>query len=216
MNAYQQGMQKSMSEANEVPHLYYHETINVSELENLRQKLKKMKTKVTMMGLLTKTFSLALNSHPKINSTYKPDKTEFQFETHESHNISIAIDSPGGLVAPNIKNVQALSILEIQQKLEELKILSLQNKLTSSELLNGTICLSNIGTIGGRSACPLMLCPQTCIVAIGRVVETPVYINGNLFNQKHITLSYGCDHRVIDGASVSRFSNEWKNIIENP
>ena len=70
-----------------------------------------------MMGLLTKTFSLALLSNPRMNSTYEPNKNEFQFETHSSHNISLAIDSPNGLVAPNIKNVQNLSILDIQDKI---------------------------------------------------------------------------------------------------
>ena len=60
MNPYQQGMQKSMTAANKVPHLYLHEKVDVSELDSMRKKLKEQKYKVTMMGLLTKTFSLAL------------------------------------------------------------------------------------------------------------------------------------------------------------
>lgn len=66
------------------------------------------------------------------------------------------------------------------------------------------------------SACPLVLVPQTCIVAIGKVVETPIYAGSVLIKKKYMTMSFGCDHRVIDGGSVAKFSNSWKNILENP
>lgn len=122
------------------------------------------------MGILIKTFSLALAENPRINSTYRTDKDEYSFEIHDSHNISLAIDSPNGLVVPNIKNVQDLSILDIQNKLSELKKLSDEGRLTKDHLQGGTVCLSNIGTIAGISACPLVLCPQICIVAIGKVI----------------------------------------------
>lgn len=199
-----------------MPHLYLHEKIDISELESLRSKLKADGVKVTMTGLLTKMFSLALSKHPRINSTYKPSQDEFSFETHVSHNISIAIDSPNGLVAPNIKNVQDLTLMQINEQILELKALSEQARLTREHLSGGTICISNIGTIAGISACPLVVCPQICIVALGKIVETPVYHNSGLIKKKFMTMSFGCDHRVIDGASVARFSNEWKRLLENP
>ena len=79
--------------------------------------------------------------------------------------------------------------------------------------MDGTVCLSNIGPIGGVSACPLLLPPQVCIVAIGKVMEIPVFVNNSVHKRKQISLSFGCDHRVVDGASVARFSNEWKRIL---
>lgn len=117
---------------------------------------------------------------------------------------------------PNIKNVQDLSIVEIQEKLVELKKLSESAKLTREYLEGGTICLSNIGTIAGVSASPLILAPQVCIVAIGKVMETPYYFGSSMVKKKFMTMSFGCDHRIIDGASVAKFSNSWKNILENP
>jgi 2-oxoisovalerate dehydrogenase E2 component (dihydrolipoyl transacylase) len=74
MNNFQKGMQKSMTESNKIPHLYLHEEINVSEADHMRHKLKSMNMRVTMMGILMKTFSLALRLHPKMNSTYLPDE----------------------------------------------------------------------------------------------------------------------------------------------
>lgn len=76
------------------------------------------------MGILTKTFSLALSQHPHLNSIYRPDKDMYSFEISQNHNISLAIDTPNGLVVPNIKNVETLSILQIQEKLSELKRLA--------------------------------------------------------------------------------------------
>lgn len=73
MNSFQKGMQKTMTEANKIPHLYLHESIDVTELDLIREKFKSSGLRVTMMGLLTKTFSIALSSHPKFNSTYRID-----------------------------------------------------------------------------------------------------------------------------------------------
>ena len=66
-----------MTESNEVPHLYLHETVDISEADHMRKKLKTEKIKVTIMGILMKTFSLALNKHPRMNSTYQPNKDPF-------------------------------------------------------------------------------------------------------------------------------------------
>jgi 2-oxoisovalerate dehydrogenase E2 component (dihydrolipoyl transacylase) len=66
------------------------------------------------MGLLIKTFSMALKKYPRMNSTYQPSTNEFEYTVHHNHNISVAIDSPNGLVVPNIKNVETLNLLQIQ------------------------------------------------------------------------------------------------------
>ena len=72
----------------------------------MRKTIKNNETKVTLMGILIKTFSLALKKYPIMNATYEPEKNEFEYTIQGAHNISIAIDSPNGLVVPNIRNVQ--------------------------------------------------------------------------------------------------------------
>lgn len=72
MTLFEKGMQKSMAVANTIPHLYYHEEIDLTECEKLRKTLKANHKKVTVMGLLIKTFSMALKKYPRINSTYNP------------------------------------------------------------------------------------------------------------------------------------------------
>lgn len=97
--------------------------------------------------------------------------------------------------------------MDIQAEIERLRNLAVSAKLTASELNNGTVCLSNIGTIGGIMANPLILPPQACIVAIGKLQTVGKYMDGQFVPRKVINVSFGCDHRIIDGATVARFSN---------
>ncbi|CAD8067560.1 unnamed protein product [Paramecium primaurelia] len=214
MSDFQKGMQKSMTESNTIPHLYLQEEIDVTSLSLFREELKKQQN-ITFMTLFIKSFSLALLQFPILNSTYDPS-VPFQFITHQDHNISIAMDSPKGLVVPNIKQVQNLSILEVQQQLNKLKKLGDESKLGPNELNNGTICISNIGTIAGTYVGPLILPPQVCIVGIGRVVLQPRFIAGSYQPRKIINTSFGCDHRILDGATIARFQNTWKQYLEQP
>jgi 2-oxoisovalerate dehydrogenase E2 component (dihydrolipoyl transacylase) len=151
-----------------------------------------------------------------MNSLYHPDVNPYEYSIHPTHNISIAIDSPNGLVVPHIKGVNRLTLSDIQSELDRLRVLATEAKLTGKELIGGTVCLSNIGTIGGTHACPLILPPQVCIVAIGKMQSIPKYRSGELVERKTLNVSFGCDHRVVDGATVARFSNHWKQLIENP
>lgn len=106
-----------------------------------------------------------------------------------------------------------------------MKELGDNNRLTTAELFNGTTALSNIGSIGGRYAGPLNLDNQVCIAAVGKVVDTPRFVDAvqvdgrtlyDVTNAKMMSVNFGCDHRVLDGATVARFSNRWKDLIENP
>lgn len=125
---------------------------------------------------MIKAFSLALTDYPKVNSLYFPE-TPNQCQIHKSHNISIAIDSPAGLVAPNIKNVQNLTIREIQEEVLRLRSLAQQMKIGGEELFGGTVALSNIGTIGGTYGAPINLPNQVCIGAIGRIRDKPLFVD---------------------------------------
>lgn len=113
-----------MTESNTIPHLYLHEEFDITEVERMRKTLKADNRKVTVMGILVKTFSLALKQFPRMNSVYHPEKNPYEYSIHPSHNISIAIDSPNGLVVPHIKEVNSLSLTDIQLQLERLRNLS--------------------------------------------------------------------------------------------
>eukprot|EP01018_Ginkgo_biloba_P027884 Gb_40315 [translate_table: standard] len=134
-----------------------------------------------------------------------------------SHNIGVAMATPYGLVVPNIKNVQSLSILEITKELQRLVQGASNNKLTSEDVSGGTITISNFGAIGGKFGSPLLNLPEVAIVAIGRIQKLPRFSDdGTVYPASIMNVTFGADHRVIDGATVAKFCNQWKLLIEKP
>ena len=131
--------------------------------------------KISVFSFILKAYSLAIQDYPKINSLYSPDKP-YECEIHSSHNISIAIDTLNGLIAPNIKDVQNKSILEVQRSIIDLRDKADKVQVGGQDLFGGTSALSNIGTIGGTYASPLNLPNQVCIVALGKVKESPSFV----------------------------------------
>lgn len=218
MKLFEQGMVKSMNHAVTVPHFNLHDEYDITELEVLRQSLKAQGQSFTLFSFIVKAFSLAIESMPRMNSSYYPENNQYECQLNSVHNISIAIDSPQGLAAPNLKNVGSLSISDINNQIKELQKITSEGKLTAYNLEGGTIALSNIGTITGSFAAPLTLPNQVCIVALGKLSTKPVFnnMNSSFEPKKILPISFGCDHRVLDGATVARFSVAWKKLLENP
>lgn len=122
-----------------------------------------------------------------------------------------------GLVVPNVKNVQRMSVLEIATELSRLIQLAGKNMLATEDISGGTITVSNFGAIGGKFGSPIINVPEVAIVAIGRMQQVPrLRGDGSFVNSSVMTVTWGADHRVIDGATVAHFCNEWKLLIEQP
>merc|ERR1712110_590721 len=134
-----------------------------------------------------------------------------------SHNIALAMDTPMGLLVPSIKGVQNLSVFEIALELNRLQQLGVAGKLSTSDLTGGTFSLSNIGSIGGTYAKPVILPPQVAIGALGKLQVLPRFDDDDNIIKAHIVkFSWSADHRVLDGATVARFSNRMKDYLEDP
>jgi len=202
-----------------IPHFTYADEVNMSELIALRTELKeryaKQGIRLTMMPFFIKALSLSLKQFPILNSQVNEDCTELKYLA--SHNIGMAVDSPSGLLVPNIKNVQDLSIVEIAEHSNRLTEQARAGRISPNDLKGGTITISNVGAIGGTIATPIISKPQVAIVALGRVQTLPRFdVEGNVSAQKIMTISWSGDHRVIDGATMAHFSNTWKAFLENP
>ncbi|KAF5753612.1 putative dihydrolipoyllysine-residue (2-methylpropanoyl)transferase [Helianthus annuus] len=219
LRAYQRAMVKSMTAAASVPHFHYVEEINCDSLIELKSAFQKENTdpevKFTFLPVLIKALSMALTTHPLVNST-------FNLETYEvtlkgSHNIGIAMATPSGLVVPNIKNVQSLSIFEIAKELSRLQKLAMANKLPPADISGGTITLSNIGSIGGKFGSPLINVPEVAIIALGKIQKVAHFADdGTVYPVSLMTVNIAADHRILDGANVAFFCKEWKEYIEKP
>jgi len=167
------------------------------------------------MPMFIKATSMALLHFPILNSSVDLDCENITFKG--SHNIGVAMDTQQGLLVPNVKNVQNKSIFDIAVELNRLHQQGLTGKLTPDDLTGGTFTLSNIGSIGGTYAKPVIMPPEVAIGAIGRIQEVPKFDeNDNVYKAHIVNISWSADHRVIEGATMARFSNLWKSYLENP
>lgn len=219
LRGFQRTMVKTMSMAAKIPHFHYVEEINCDALVELRAVFQNENpdpnVKHTFLPLLIKSLSMALNKYPLLNSCFSEESQEVILKGF--HNIGIAMATPHGLVVPNIKKVQSLSILEITKELSRLQQLALESKLSRDDISGGTITLSNIGAIGGKFGSPLVNSPEVSIIALGRIQKVPQFgVDGNVYPASIMSVNIGADHRVLDGATVARFCNEWKLYIEKP
>jgi 2-oxoisovalerate dehydrogenase E2 component (dihydrolipoyl transacylase) len=159
-------MVQSMTQSLTIPHFVYADEFEMSTASQVRRQIndtlakqqQQPTKKLSYMPLVLKAASLALSEFPILNSSLSPDLSQIVY--HGSHNIGVAMDTPAGLLVPNIKNVQALSLQEISDELHRLQEAGTAGKLSQEDQQGTTFSLSNIGAIGGTYAVPVIASPQ--------------------------------------------------------
>jgi len=171
--------------------------------------------KLTLLPLLVKALSAALAAHPHVNASLATGGDALV--VHADHNIGVAMATLSGLVVPNIKRVQDLSVAQVAGELARLQRAAAANALSPDDVTGGTITVSNIGAIGGTSAAPLVSPPELAIVALGRVRRVPGFdAAGAIVPRSLLPVSWGADHRAVDGAALALLCNTWRELVEQP
>ncbi|KAF9152080.1 hypothetical protein BG015_005829 [Linnemannia schmuckeri] len=231
----QKAMFKQMTKSLSIPHFGFADEIVLDNATAFRSALNAhvAKTpekynfkKVSYMPIFIKALSIALEDYPIMNACVidGEEASSAKLKYRASHNIGVAMDTPNGLLVPNIKNVQNLSVLEIASELARLQEAGKKNALSMADLKDGTVSLSNVGMIGGTYLNPVVVTSEVAIAAVGKMQRLPrfkmVEENGKMVErvvaQSIVNVSWSADHRVIDGATVARFSEAWKSVVENP
>ncbi len=213
-------MAKAMVESvSSIPHFTYCEEIDMTKLIALRSELKevyaKQDIKLTMMPFFMKSMSLALKQFPLMNTKVNAQCTELTY--FDDHNIGMAVDSKVGLLVPNVKSVQNLSIIDVAKEVGRLTDDARSGRVASSDIKGGTISISNIGALGGTVATPIINKPEVAIVALGKLQTLPRFNDkGEVEARQIMQVSWSGDHRVIDGGTIARFCNLWKSFLEEP
>ena len=242
----QKAMFKTMASSLVIPHFGLSDEIDLTRLVQLREELKSLVKdendgiRITFMPFFVKAASLALLRHPILNASIDESGNNLIYKSQ--HNIGIAIDTPHGLIVSNIKSCNQRSIKDIAIEMIRLQELANKNQLSNDDLSGGTFTLSNIGSIGGLFGIPgiiifklnsyllllILICfdscqcsvitqPQVSIGAIGKIRKLPRFDKNDNIVKAHVTtIVWTADHRVIDGATMCRFNNLWKQFIENP
>lgn len=214
-------MFKTMTRSLNIPHFLYADELKINNITTLRKKLAgdiKNPQKITFLAFVVKAVSLALNEYPLLNAkvdTSNPEKP--QLIMRPRHNIGVAMDTPQGLIVPNIKDVANRSILDVAAELSRLGALGKEGKLTPADLSGGTITVSNIGNIGGTYVGPVIVPNEVAILGIGKSRTMPVFDDaGQVTKGELVNFSWSADHRVVDGATMARMATKIRELIESP
>lgn len=208
-----------MASVSSIPHFSVSDELCMDKLISLRTSLKaefeSLGVKLSYLPFFIKALSLAIQKYPILNSRLNDQANELTYV--HAHNIGIAVDGKLGLMVPNIKNVQALSLFEVAKELARLIEAARDGKLSSNDLKDGTISISNIGAIGGITATPVINKPNVAIVALGKTQILPRFNRKGKVKAKNImSINWSGDHRVIDGATMVKFNNLWMDYLAKP
>ncbi|MGH3398862.1 MAG: dihydrolipoamide acetyltransferase family protein, partial [Streptosporangiaceae bacterium] len=183
------------------PHVTTFLEIDITETMAATERLKALpelaEVRVSPLLLVSKALLTAVARHPMVNSTW--DEAAQEIVVRHYVNLGIAAATERGLVVPNIKDAQALSLPELARALTELAGRARAGKSTPAELAGGTISITNVGVFGVDSGTPILPPGETAILALGQVKDAPWVHHGELAVRKVCTLSISFDHRIVDG-----------------
>ena len=201
-----------------IPHTTLIDELDVSKLVEFRNEYKEMaKTegvKLTYMAFIIKALVKSIKEYPIFNSSF--DSVNEEIIYRKDINVGIAVDTPDGLIVPNIKNVDKLSLFEIANEVERLSTLAKDRKIQLSELQNGTITITNFGAFDAISGTPVIKHPEVAILGIGKIMKKPIVENNEIVIRDIAPLSLTFDHRIIDGADGGRFMIAYKKYLKDP
>lgn len=201
-----------------IPHTTLMIDVNVTSLDKVRSELKvnaeSKSIKLTYMAFFVKAVVMALQKYPILNA--KMDENTNEIIYCNDFNIGMATDTEKGLMVPVIQQADQLSLYGVAQRIQELASKTRDGKISPSEMKNGTFTITNYGSVGLKYGTPVINYPESAILGIGAIVDTPVIINNSIRVAKILPLSISIDHRIIDGADAGRFLKEVKNILEKP
>ena len=194
------------------PHFYLTVEIDMGRAIEARKDLKASDIKVSFNDFVVKACAMALRKHPAINSSWMGDT----IRVHSDINIGVAVAVPDGLLVPVINNADQKTMTYINQEVRALATKAKDKKLQPQEMSGNTFTISNLGMFGIEEFTAIINTPDSCILAVGSIVQKPVVKNGAIVvgNMMKVTLS--CDHRTVDGATGAMFLQTLKGMLENP
>ncbi len=210
-----ENMTQSLRTAAHVTHMDYADVTKLAAYrEKEKEEAEKKGVKLTFLPFVVKACVLALKEFPYVNSSLDDEKQEIVIKQY--YHVGMAVDTPAGLMVPVIHNANEKTILEIARDVWRLAELARTREIQLKDLQGSTFTITNIGSLGGEFATPVINYPECAILALGRISEKPLVIDGKIEIRKVLPLSLSFDHRIIDGALAARFVGEVKRHLEDP
>ena len=199
-----------------VPTFYLTLEVDMSRMmsarERINENLAESGVKVSVNDLLVKTVAMALARHPEVNASWGDDAIRRYRRVH----IGVAVAVEDGLITPVVRDADQKGIADIAQEVRELAGRARSRKLKPDEYTGATFSISNLGMFGIDEFTAIINPPEAAILAVGRVEEKPVVVDGAVDVQPRMRMTMSCDHRVIDGATGAKFLQTLRELVEEP
>lgn len=206
-------MRHSLQEAAQMTHTM---EVNASELLRLRkvmlERFEEEGIRISYNAILVQILARILQQNPRFNSSVDGEQMIFW----ESINIGVAMDAEEGLIVPVVRDADKKSLKAIQKDIDRLIDRVKSKKLMPDDIRGGTFTLSSLGYLDIEAFTPIINPPEVAILGLGKILEKPVVVDGEIKVGNRMMLSLTFDHRVIDGADAARFLREVKHYIEEP
>ncbi|MGM0166752.1 dihydrolipoamide S-succinyltransferase [Enterococcus sp. AZ135] len=201
------------------PHVTLHDEVEVSKLWDHRKKFKQVAldngTKLTFLPYVVKALTATVKKYPVLNASIDDTAQEIVYKNY--YNIGIATDTDHGLYVPNVKNADTKGMFKIADEINEKAALAHDGKLAADDMRNGTITISNIGSVGGGWFTPVINYPEVAILGVGTIAQQPIVnAEGELAVGRVMKLSLSFDHRIVDGATAQKAMNNIKRLLADP
>ncbi|MBX5439092.1 MAG: pyruvate dehydrogenase complex dihydrolipoamide acetyltransferase [Thermoflavifilum sp.] len=195
------------------PHFYLTISVDMRRMVDARKALNEIsEIKISFNDILIKAVAMALRKHPEVNSSWMGDF----IRTYKHIHIGSAVAIEDGLVVPVIRFADQKSIAQIAAETKALYEKARNRKLQPQDFSGNTFTISNLGMLGIEEFTAIINPPDSCILAVGAIQDTPVVQNGQVVVAPVMKLTMSCDHRVVDGAVGARFLQTLKGMLENP
>ncbi len=209
--------ERMLSSWTSVPHFYLVREVDASSLIQWRQQItpiveRRSGIKPTYTDLLVKLLGFALRNHPRLNSTW----ANGSILHHQEINVGIATAIDEGLIVPVIRGADSASISQIATQRHDLVERAKKRALRPQDITGGTFTLSNLGMYNVDAFNAIINAPQAAILAVGRIAERVVAVNGQVVIRPMMVLTLSCDHRLVDGARAALFLDELAGLINDP
>ncbi len=214
-----QGIRKKIAEKmalskQMIPHFTVMESASVEELIQLRKKAKEIypDVKITYLSFIMKILYNCLLEFPEFNASITDNEIIYKKYFH----FGFATDTPRGLLVPVVHDVNKKSIIQISNDIKALSDKARNSSITVDEMKGATLTITNMGSIAGEWATPIINPPEVCILGMYRMFDKPVWKNGAFYPEKTMNFSITSDHRLIDGAVAARFIMQFVERVSNP
>ncbi|QKX95632.1 dihydrolipoamide acetyltransferase family protein [Candidatus Phytoplasma asteris] len=209
--------QKMVLSKGKIPETTLMDEVNITALVTLRKQAKDQAQsqgiKLTFMAFIMKAVAIALQEFPLFNASYDDVKEEVTYK--KFINLGVAVDTKDGLIVPNIKDANKLTLLEMAQQLQQVAKATTERKVELNQLQNGTFTITNFGSIDITYGTPVINYPELAILGVGKITKKPVVENSQIVIADMLPLSLAIDHRIIDGADGGRFLKRVKELLNN-